>query len=246
MLLFPCSSVSAKLTNDGVCNPTRLSALFTVIWSFFNAISDVMIACFALVCLVRDNSPRNAKYFAAMVYLLGCLGVIVACARCAILLGVYTNDIEIQRVIMGQCAVLEAGLLIFAGCLATLRPLFGRAMGYVREEQLDYRSAPGNEQLHSEPTTPDLTESPVYDYDDEKDGSLKAEIKHIARQREQNREAFRVQRTRNLQEFTRERSVKRDAVLMKQGVRSAPMTPSSRTGISSFADFARTNGWSKK
>lgn len=159
MLLFPCAASESK---GDTCNPTRLSALFTLIWSFFNAFVSLGLGGVAISSLVKDNSLHKAKILGTMILLLGSTSTLAAIARCILILGV-VSDIQVQRIIIGELAVLEAGLLITAGCLATLRPMFGRALGYVRDEQLDYQSAPGLERLRDDGNEDDYDQANDYD-----------------------------------------------------------------------------------
>ena len=151
MLFFPCGQALSNLNQS--CNSAELTAKFTLAWSLLNAVGYIIFALVAVIALWADQAPRLTKVLASCLLVLGAIGMLGSFARVAMYLGVDANEVSVQRIILGQCAVVEAGFTIIAGSVVTLRPLFGRALG-VPSTSDDCHGAASAKEVYYTPQTP--------------------------------------------------------------------------------------------
>ena len=92
-----------------------------------NAIADWIFAILPIFVLRKSNIPRSAKITVVCIILFGAIGSLSSVVRLAYIQGYRpSNEFLYKSIPFGTCSVVECGVGITAGCLATLRPLFHR------------------------------------------------------------------------------------------------------------------------
>ncbi|GAM86049.1 hypothetical protein ANO11243_040590 [Dothideomycetidae sp. 11243] len=113
-------------TGTDWCPVQQIFVDFSIIWSFINAITDLVFAGLAIHLISGAKMNRSTKVSAAVLVTFGCIGCVASCARIAVQLPL--GDIRMAGVLLGIWSNVEAGICITAASLVTLRPLVQSAI----------------------------------------------------------------------------------------------------------------------
>ncbi|KAF1831671.1 hypothetical protein BDW02DRAFT_40534 [Decorospora gaudefroyi] len=118
----------------GRCTPHRLDLFMAYQQAAFTTLTDLLFLTLPVLILWNANMDRRSKISIGFILCLAALGCICSTIRFRYIDGLTQIDDFFWNVVnISIWSTIEAGACTIAGCLATLRPLFKRAVRQARE-----------------------------------------------------------------------------------------------------------------